>query len=152
LGYEKGSPFVDEVPEKLTRFVVVGYGSKRYGKLEVLAGASRFICALAVAPPLRFEQRVIPVGDQGVLIPPGNEPDRASATTVTPIRSATRYEFLASKADDTPTTVPRFDFDPSLIDKHEIRVHERKDSPKGNDGRLSGWKSIDFAAMFAPCA
>jgi hypothetical protein len=40
-GSKKSSPFFDEVPEELTRLVVINHGSKRDGKLEVLSVSAR---------------------------------------------------------------------------------------------------------------
>src|SRR5262249_26520474 len=92
-------------------------GPDRYMDLEVVTGTSGSLGALAVAPSLRMEDRLVPEGEQRIDFGVGDENHGAAMAAVTAIRPALRHELLAAERHAAVPTVAPQDGDPGFVDE-----------------------------------
>jgi hypothetical protein len=80
-----------------------------------------------MASSFGLKPRVIPKGNERVLVTLGDEPDGSAATTATSIRAAAWDELLSSEAHRSPPPVSGLYLDADLVDEHGPRFLSERD-------------------------
>jgi hypothetical protein len=109
---------LSKVPEKLFTLGVEHHGTYGHGKIEILAAPTCTPRTFAMSAALCLEKRIVTVPNKRVLMGFGDEPDRATVTSIAAVGPPTGNKFLATEAHDPAAAVSGPDLDSHLVDEH----------------------------------